>query len=170
VLARAGCTSESTDAGMYSSAGLPGTGLYAVHHFRTGEGQHEVGGSACGCAMLARWCSACCSRCVPAEPLSRPMFWGIATDMPDYQAISVPCSQRATPQRLNRSVSDPQTWRGDAVGARPNLACCYSLLWLLLLAGAGLEDSPTDEEKWPEIRLRMLPGHPFSKSSRISRK
>ena len=32
--------------GMYSSAGLPGTGLYAVHHFRTGEGQHEVGGSA----------------------------------------------------------------------------------------------------------------------------
>jgi hypothetical protein len=38
---------------MYSSAGLPGTGLYAVHHFRTGEGQHEVGGSADGCAMLA---------------------------------------------------------------------------------------------------------------------
>jgi hypothetical protein len=41
--------------GMYSSAGLPGTGLYAVHHFRTGEGQYEVGRSArgCGCAMLA---------------------------------------------------------------------------------------------------------------------
>ena len=39
--------------GMYSSAGLPGTGLYAVHHFRTGEGGHEIGGSAGGCAMLA---------------------------------------------------------------------------------------------------------------------
>ena len=40
--------------GMYSSAGLPGSGLYAVHHFRTGEGEHEVGGSTgCGCAMLA---------------------------------------------------------------------------------------------------------------------
>jgi hypothetical protein len=40
---------------MYSSAVLPGTGLYAVHHYRTGEGEHEVGGSAggCGCAMLA---------------------------------------------------------------------------------------------------------------------
>jgi hypothetical protein len=40
---------------MYSSAGLPGTGLYAVHHVRTGEGEHQVGGSVsgCGCTMLA---------------------------------------------------------------------------------------------------------------------
>jgi Protein of unknown function (DUF4236) len=28
--------------GMYSSAGIPGTGLYAVHHYRTGEEHHEV--------------------------------------------------------------------------------------------------------------------------------
>jgi len=28
--------------GAYSSAGLPGTGLYAVQHLRTTEGEHQV--------------------------------------------------------------------------------------------------------------------------------
>ena len=29
--------------GMYTRAGIPGTGIYAVHHYRTGE-HHEVRG------------------------------------------------------------------------------------------------------------------------------
>jgi hypothetical protein len=32
--------------GMYTSAGIPGTGLYAVHHIRTGSEDHEVRGVA----------------------------------------------------------------------------------------------------------------------------
>jgi hypothetical protein len=35
--------------GAYTSAGIPGTGLYAVHHYRTGEEHHEVRG---GCGAL----------------------------------------------------------------------------------------------------------------------
>jgi hypothetical protein len=31
--------------GMYTSAGIPGTGLYAVHHYRSGE-HNEVRGNA----------------------------------------------------------------------------------------------------------------------------
>jgi len=31
--------------GMHTSAGIPGTGLYAVHHYRS-SGHHEVRGSA----------------------------------------------------------------------------------------------------------------------------
>ena len=31
--------------GMYASGGIPGTGLYAVHTFRRGQGAHEVRGS-----------------------------------------------------------------------------------------------------------------------------
>jgi hypothetical protein len=31
--------------GMYTSAGIPGTGLYAVHHYRSGE-HNEVRGDA----------------------------------------------------------------------------------------------------------------------------
>ena len=34
--------------GMYTSAGIPGTGLYAMHHFRTGEGEHHVRGATGG--------------------------------------------------------------------------------------------------------------------------
>jgi hypothetical protein len=35
---------------MYTSAGIPGTGVYAVHHIRTGEGQHHVvRGRSTGC-------------------------------------------------------------------------------------------------------------------------
>jgi hypothetical protein len=34
---------------MYTSAGIPGTGIYAVHHIRTSAEQHPgVGGSARG--------------------------------------------------------------------------------------------------------------------------
>ena len=35
--------------GMYTSAGIPGTGIYAVHHIRRSAGQHpSVAGSAAG--------------------------------------------------------------------------------------------------------------------------
>lgn len=35
--------------GMYTSAGIPGTGIYAVHHIRGSAGQHpSVAGSAAG--------------------------------------------------------------------------------------------------------------------------
>jgi hypothetical protein len=35
--------------GMYTSAGIPGTGIYAVHHVRSSAGQHaSVAGSAMG--------------------------------------------------------------------------------------------------------------------------
>ena len=35
--------------GMYTSAGIPGTGIYAVHHVRTSAGQHpSVAGNAAG--------------------------------------------------------------------------------------------------------------------------
>jgi hypothetical protein len=37
--------------GMYTSAGIPRTGLYAVHHYRSGE-HHEVRG---GCGALVVW-------------------------------------------------------------------------------------------------------------------
>lgn len=36
--------------GMYTSAGIPGTGLYAIHHIRSSAEQHSsVAGSAMGC-------------------------------------------------------------------------------------------------------------------------
>jgi hypothetical protein len=38
--------------GVYSSAGIPGTGLYAVHHYRTAPGAHRVGGGVGGCGPL----------------------------------------------------------------------------------------------------------------------
>jgi hypothetical protein len=38
--------------GMYTNAGIPGTGLYAVHHYRTGEEHHEARG---GCGALVVW-------------------------------------------------------------------------------------------------------------------
>jgi len=41
---------------MYTSAGIPGTGIYAVHHIRTSPGEHpEVAGNAssgAGCLLL----------------------------------------------------------------------------------------------------------------------
>jgi hypothetical protein len=38
--------------GMYTSAGIPGTGLYAVHHIRSSAKQHpSVAGSATGCIV-----------------------------------------------------------------------------------------------------------------------
>jgi Protein of unknown function (DUF4236) len=40
--------------GMYTSAGIPGTGLYAVHHVRNSPGEHpDVAGNAAGCAVVA---------------------------------------------------------------------------------------------------------------------
>ena len=36
--------------GMYASAGIPGTGLYAVHHVRRGE-HRSVAGNAGGCVV-----------------------------------------------------------------------------------------------------------------------
>jgi hypothetical protein len=38
--------------GMYSSTGIPGTGLYAVHHYRTGEGHQVRGGFLLGPFLL----------------------------------------------------------------------------------------------------------------------
>ena len=38
--------------GLYSSAGIPGTGLYAVHHYRTGEGHQVRGGFLLGPFLL----------------------------------------------------------------------------------------------------------------------
>ena len=39
--------------GVYSSAGIPGTGLYAVHHYRTAPGEHQVvRGAGCGPLVL----------------------------------------------------------------------------------------------------------------------
>jgi Protein of unknown function (DUF4236) len=39
--------------GMYTSAGIPGTGLYAIHHIHTGAGEHRVrGGSGCAPALI----------------------------------------------------------------------------------------------------------------------
>jgi hypothetical protein len=39
--------------GMYSSAGIPGTGLYATHHYRApGQDHPEVRGSGCGAVLL----------------------------------------------------------------------------------------------------------------------
>jgi hypothetical protein len=38
--------------GMYSSAGIPGTGLYAIHHYRTGEGHQVRGGFLLGPFLL----------------------------------------------------------------------------------------------------------------------
>ncbi len=39
--------------GMYTSAGIPGTGLYAVHHVRPSAGEHpRVVGGAGGCGLL----------------------------------------------------------------------------------------------------------------------
>lgn len=37
--------------GMYASAGIPGTGLYAVHHVRGAQGDHAVAGDAAGCVV-----------------------------------------------------------------------------------------------------------------------
>src|SRR5205085_3654153 len=38
--------------GMYTSAGIPGTGIYAVHHIRSSAEQHpSVAGSAKGCIV-----------------------------------------------------------------------------------------------------------------------
>jgi hypothetical protein len=35
--------------GMYTSAGIPGTGIYAIHHVRNSPGDHpDVAGSAAG--------------------------------------------------------------------------------------------------------------------------
>jgi len=40
--------------GMYSSAGIPGTGLYAMHHYHTPGAPHpEVQGSGCGALVVA---------------------------------------------------------------------------------------------------------------------
>ncbi len=40
--------------GMYTSAGIPGTGLYAVHHVRKPQEEHpRVAGNGCGCLVLA---------------------------------------------------------------------------------------------------------------------
>src|SRR6266852_2090150 len=34
--------------GRYASVGIPGTGLYAIHHVKSGDGEHEArGGSGC---------------------------------------------------------------------------------------------------------------------------
>jgi len=40
--------------GMYSSAGIPGTGLYAMHHY-SGSGQEhpEAKGTGCGALLVA---------------------------------------------------------------------------------------------------------------------
>jgi hypothetical protein len=39
--------------GMYTSAGIPGTGIYAVHHIRRSSGEHPiVGGSAWPAILL----------------------------------------------------------------------------------------------------------------------
>ena len=40
--------------GMYTSAGIPGTGLYAVHHVRSASGEPHIAGSAGtgGCLLL----------------------------------------------------------------------------------------------------------------------
>jgi len=38
--------------GMYTSAGIPGTGLYAVHHVRSASGEPRVAGSGGGCLLL----------------------------------------------------------------------------------------------------------------------
>jgi hypothetical protein len=39
--------------GSYASAGIPGTGLYAVHHVHTqGQDHPEVRGSGCGALLL----------------------------------------------------------------------------------------------------------------------
>jgi hypothetical protein len=40
--------------GVYSSAGIPGTGLYAVHHYRSSSGQHPrvAGDAGGGCLLL----------------------------------------------------------------------------------------------------------------------
>lgn len=38
--------------GMYTSAGIPGTGLYAVHHVRGASDEHpSVAGNAAGCVV-----------------------------------------------------------------------------------------------------------------------
>ena len=38
--------------GMYTSAGIPGTGVYAVHHVRGSSGEHpRVAGNAAGVAV-----------------------------------------------------------------------------------------------------------------------
>jgi hypothetical protein len=37
---------------MYTSAGIPGTGLYAIHHVRNSPGEHpNVEGDAAGCVV-----------------------------------------------------------------------------------------------------------------------
>jgi hypothetical protein len=38
--------------GMYQSAGIPGTGLYCVHHVRSSTGQPAVAGSAWPLVLL----------------------------------------------------------------------------------------------------------------------
>jgi hypothetical protein len=39
--------------GMYTSAGIPGTGIYAVHHIRTSPGEHpQVAGNSGGCLLI----------------------------------------------------------------------------------------------------------------------
>jgi hypothetical protein len=38
--------------GMYTSAGIPGTGIYAVHHVRSSPAEHpDVDGDAVGCVV-----------------------------------------------------------------------------------------------------------------------
>jgi hypothetical protein len=38
--------------GVYTSAGIPGTGLYAIHHVRNSPGEHpDVDGGAVGCVV-----------------------------------------------------------------------------------------------------------------------
>ena len=38
--------------GMYTSAGIPGTGIYAVHHVRSSQAEHpDVHGNAAGCVV-----------------------------------------------------------------------------------------------------------------------
>jgi hypothetical protein len=39
--------------GVYTSAGIPGTGLYAVHHVRSASGEPRVAGNGGGCVLLA---------------------------------------------------------------------------------------------------------------------
>jgi hypothetical protein len=40
--------------GMYSSAGIPGTGLYAMHHYRgSGQEHPQAQGSGCGALLIA---------------------------------------------------------------------------------------------------------------------
>jgi hypothetical protein len=39
--------------GMYSSAGIPGTGIYAMHHYRTPGQEHpEAQSSGCGTVLI----------------------------------------------------------------------------------------------------------------------